>query len=839
MKKISAVMALLLVLSIVLSMTACTGKTDTYELKQRPETVEHGAIGMDNVMDISSISRLNDNVFSYGSSSYNRENTNNDGFTSGNFLYVDDEGRYVVCDAKGTGVVTRIWMLGNATNAHTNHINIYVDGELIVDMSYYEFISGRKSPFDDVFCVSDPANGGVSVCYLTMEFEESIYIAMTEPNGFWQVDYYLVDDVDGVISSMSGKENYTAEKILLTSLGQPLAGYTDTFQKSITAKSGKTTNVLELQGPKQISYIELSVEGLKLPEDKEDRTNQNFRAVLNGLKLLIQWDGEKTPSVDAPLSLLCGTGSLGYNWDTQALMYGIKDENTLYFYFPMPFEKSAKVSIENTTDADVNLDVNIGYCNVNSDFYNVGYFKTAYNNYYTFCQDPFEAVMLDVEGSGKVVSIQENVFGQVGNVWYEEGDHRFYIDGSITPQMIGCGTEDFYNGCGYFIRHNDDGAKLGLYSRMFSGYTNYLSLYDGENAVLNEGISVYRTMVTDSINFRNGIKLTFEHGGGEFSRSPQRSWNTNQTAGYEVLVCYYHQPVTKMTVTDSFSVTDAGAAAAHSYVSAGDESYELTSAYYGSFFMLQENKQFAKTSGEISFTMALDGENYGAILYRIYDQYELNMGADVYVDGEYVGLWYFAEQNTTYRFADSFFNIPERFTAGKTSVSIRLVPVDGCTWNASEYKLYSRVDKLVEKDTPVSGKVYNISSGKKYLDHVDSEFDLGGTYASEPVTAQKKSGKVEQDFRLIEYTDGTFFIIGQGSGTLLSQNDTDVIRKMYPNSKLSDSERWELIPSGKGYLIRNVASGQYITISGNSLKMTGKGTVFTFTEVTERKLCLF
>lgn len=841
MKKLSVVIALLMVLSMALSMTACSKnnkETYRYELKQRPETVEHGSIGMGNILDISSISRLNDNVFSYGDSSYNRENTNNDGFTNGNFQYVDDQGRYVVCDAKGKGVVTRIWMLVNHTNGNTNHINIYVDGELLVDMSFNDFIAGQKPPFNKVFCVRDGAGGGVHVCYLAMEFEESIYIAMTEPNGFWQVDYHMVDDVDSQITSMTGNEKYTAEEMVLTSLGQSLAGYTDVFKESITVKAGKTVDVLHLDGPKQISYMELKIDGLKLPDNLEDRTNQNLRELLNGLKLVINWDGNPDPAVDAPLGMLCGTGSLGYNWKTQGLMYGIKDDGTLYFYFPMPFEKSADIAIKNSTGTNVNIDVNIGYCDVKSDFYNIGYFTTEYNNFYTYCQDPFEAVMLDVEGSGKVVSIQENVFGQVGNVWYEEGDHRFYIDGGITPQMIGCGTEDFYNGCGYFIRYNDDGAKLGLYSRMFSGYTNYLSLFDGENAILNEGISVYRTFVTDPINFRDGIKLTFEHGGGEYSRNVQRTWNTNQTAGYEVLVCYYYQPVTKMSVTDSFSVTNKTEASAHSYTSAGDTAYELKSSYYGSFFMIQETKNFAATTGEISFTMKLDQNNYGAILYRIYDQLELNMGADVYVDGEYVGQWYMPGQNETYRFADSFFNIPERFTTGKSSVTIRLVPKD-CTWNASEYKIYSRVDRLVEKDTPVSGKVYTISSGKKYIDHVDSEFDMGGSYASNPVAAAKKSGKVEQDFRLIEYTDGTFFIIGQGSGTLLSQNDSDVIRKMYPNKKLGDSERWELIPSGKGYLIRNVGSGQYISIDGSSLKMTDKGTVFTFTEVTERKLCLF
>lgn len=811
-----------------------------WQLKPRPERVEHGAVGLDTLTSISSLAALNDGLYTYGTSSYNRDNTNDDGFSGGNFLYVDEQGRYVVCDAKGKGMVTRIWMLSNLVDGNESHIQVYIDGgeEPVIDMSYNEFISGRKAPFNDTFCVQSPI-GGVHVCYLPMAFEESIYVVMTRPNAFWQVDYLLADESTEGIASMTGDEDFSAKALVMDNAGERLARYTGSYTGELTAKAGKTAKVTSLEGPGRISYVEFKVDGLKLPEELDERGSDNFRDVLNGLRLVIRWDGEGAPSVDAPFSLLFGMGSFGYNQPVNALMYGVKEDGTLYCYFPMPFEKSAEISVRNEGGGDVKLSADIGYCEVEDNFYNAGYFTTAYKNFYVYCQDPFEAVMLDVPGTGKVVSIQENIFGQVGNVWYEEGDHRFYIDGSITPQCIGTGTEDFYNGAGYFIKNDDTGAKLGLHTLPFSGYTNYYTSFDAGEALLNEGVSCYRTFVTDAINFRNGIRLTFEHGGGEFSRSATRSWNTNQTAGYESLVCYYYQPVVKMNQTDAFAPADQAAASGHGYSAAGEERYTLESAFYGSFFMMEHARDFVRGSGEISFEMALDEANYGAVLYRVYDQQELNLGAAVYVDGEYAGEWYKAGQNGTYRFADDYFPIPARLTAGKTSVTVTLRPNTASPWNAAQYVMYSLTDRLLEQTQLTSGDVYTISAGGKYLDHVDSEFDLGGSYKSQPVTVEKKSGAVEQDFRLIRYTDGTWFIIGQGSGTLLSQYEGAVIRKMYPNSQLGDSERWELIPEGGGYLLRNAGSGQYLAVSGGALAMAEKGTAFTFAEVTARKLCVF
>ena len=145
-RKLMSVLALLLVASVVFSMAGCSKKTakedPAYVLKQRPETVTYGSVGIDNLTAISSIYQLNDNIYTYGDGSYCRENTNDDGFTSGNFQYVDDQGRYVICDAKGSGMITRIWMLGTAVNARESHLQVYIDGEEVPTIE-----AGAEVPF--------------------------------------------------------------------------------------------------------------------------------------------------------------------------------------------------------------------------------------------------------------------------------------------------------------------------------------------------------------------------------------------------------------------------------------------------------------------------------------------------------------------------------------------------------------------------------------------------------------------------------------------------------------------------------------------------------------------
>ena len=838
MKRILKITSIILCSTLLIALVGCKkNKEDNkvnYELLERPENIKEGVLGSSAVSNTNTLPYLNTSAIGYGDGSYSPMNTNSDGFNSDNFLYKDGD-KFVIADIKGKGVFTRLWILAvGVTNQ--DYISFYVDGELVIEDTYANIVSGSNVKIGKTFAVSEN-KGCYRVIYLSMNFEESFRIELDAPFGFWQVDYYLVDDPNNLITKTTFAEDYAKEAILLANMGEPTVGYSKTFDSDITVKANKSASVLSLDGPKQLSFLQFKIDGLELKVDKTHH-EESFRDILNGLHLRIYWDGESNPSVDAPLSLLSGVGSFGYNQKMESFMYGIKDD-TIYFNFPMPFRKSAKVEIYSTYNSDITLGVKIGYSDFKDSFYNVGYFTTCYSNYYIPYQDPFEAVMLNVKGSGKVVSIQENIFGNVGDVLYEEGDHRFYIDESPVAQYIGTGTEDFYNGSGYFFDAYSNKNKEGLNSFHFFGYTNYFNKVEGDEVF--DGVSMYREMVTDPINFRNGIIMTFEHGGGEYNKKPSRGMNSNQTAGYEVLVCYYYQPVTKMNESDRVDLSDSTSISNHSLsFQETPETYNVESGYYGSFSFIESTKSYTKSASTTTFKMKLESDNYGAILYRGYDAEVFNQGAKVYVDNELVGEWYRAGGNEYFRHTDGYFMIPESFTKGKTEIEIKIVSDTTNPWTASEYVLYSRCDRVLESyEFLKSGDVYTISNKKLFLDATDNVSDIPGDTIYSPVLSKNNNDSVEH-FRLFKYYDGSFFIVNSKTGTCLGVNNGNIECRVYPNKSISLNETWNIIKDKDGYLIQNAVTKEYLLIKGSTLVLSkDKGTSFTFTKVNERVDLLF
>ncbi len=826
MKKISLITLLILSLVVIPMLTSCDKNKENkkeYEIEERVENIEYGVMGMEAISNTKKMAYLNPNVFNYGDGSYSKENTNSDGFLNDNFLYIEDD-MYVICDVKGKGMLTRMWALAYHVNGN-NKFYFYLDGELVIEDTYNNIINGTNPKIEKAFATYEPKGTFVEF-YFSIKFESSLKIMMDAPFGFWQVDYALVDDATDNFTKTTFEEDYKVESIILSNLGNPTVSYASTFNNDFNIKANNKIEVLNLEGPKQISFIQVKIDGLNLTEDFTYQ-KESYRDLLNGLKLKMYWDQEDTPSVDAPFALLFGAGSFGYNHKVKSFMYGINGD-TLYLNFPMPFKKNAKIEILNEYTKDVNLSVKIGYSDFKDSFYNVGYFTTNYSNYYIPYEDPFEAVMLNVKGTGKVVSIQENIFGSVGDVLYEEGDHRFYIDGAKVAQMIGTGTEDFYNGAGYFLDSTTGKSKEGLNSLNFCGYTNYF--FKTEDNVTSNGVSMYREFVTDPINFRNKILMTFEHGGGEYDRRPNRTMNLNQSAGYEVLVCYYYKPLTKMSITDEINLSSNSDITSHNYLS-NSESYNVTSAFYGSFSILKEEKTFFKTSEEISFNMKLAKDNYGAVLYRIYDAINIE-DALVYVDDMLAGEWYKPYTNTFFEFADSYFVINEKYTKNKDEIKIKIVPVGENPWSSSSYVLYSMCDRALEEDTFKTGDIYSISSKNKYL---SADFDImENDYLGTLTLVNNISGSGEY-FRLFKYHDGSYFIINNKNGSLLGANSGKIECRIYPNRSISKAETWIIEESKKGYYLKNALTNEYLNINNNELVLSNKGTEFNFEFIDIRK----
>lgn len=705
---------------------------------------------------------LDSRNFPYGTSGYSRAGTNDDGFSCRNFLYTDETG-HVICDVQGKGQISRIWLLANAPAEDTSPdwIRIWIDGEMVCQMPYNSFIESRTAPFLPPFSVFEPC-GCVRVCNLPMAFSKSVKIACTRAKGFWQVDWQLFGEGD----VKPFDPDHIASGVVLTQVTKnPNRNSGSEVVYALTLAAGEAKEMKHLGGG-VLNGIRIACDGLD-------------RDVLNSLWVKIHWDGQKEAAVEAPFGLFFGMGNLGCDHKTQSLMFGMDDHNVLYHYFPMPFWKSAKITVENRGKKETEMKLCLQLSDALADREKAGYFRTEYRNFYVPHEDPFEAVLLSVGGSGKVVAVQENMVGNEGDAWFEEGDHRFYIDGLKVPSLIGTGTEDFYNGAGYFI--NEKGVpKLGLNSNAFSGYTGYIRTEkDGRTW---EATAMYRVMIHDALEFRNGITIAFEHGGGEFADEP--NWNSLQNVGYESLVSYYHRPQASVCRVDRVDAE-------------GLPRKTVRSAHFGRGYLFQYEKSFYYLDQAITLQFCL-GASHGALLRRSFDCQQRAKAA-VWVDGEYAGIWQCSEKNEFFRFSEDQFYIPATFTAEKEKICVTLEPLEG-PWNFETIDLYAFCETEAAPDW--NGRIYRLAEGC--------------------------------DFRLVTEHRGLYCLVNNQNGMILA-DDGELSYCAKVTGNLDERHCWEVTADVQGFAIRNTASGRYLVANQSALALSEQMAVLPVTEVTARK----
>jgi hypothetical protein len=182
---------------------------------------------------------------------------------------------------------------------------------------------------------------------------------------------------------------------------------------------------------------------------------------LKRIVLRIYWDGEATPSVEAPIGDFFGLG-LGdyYSWQSELLSVG--SENSLNSFFPMPFQRHAKVTVTNEGKQPIgSFYYNIDY-QTDSHPLPIGtlYFHAQYRqaqpnhgwtNNWTTNGDPLvddkrnlngqdNYVWMEAKGSGQFVGVVMSVM-QNQDGWWGEGDDMFFVDDDAAPAISVVGPE--------------------------------------------------------------------------------------------------------------------------------------------------------------------------------------------------------------------------------------------------------------------------------------------------------------------------------------------------------------------------------------------------------------
>jgi hypothetical protein len=259
---------------------------------------------------------------------------------------------------------------------------------------------------------------------------------------------------------------------------------------------------------------------------------------LRKLVLRMYWDGEKEPSVEAPLGDFFGMGhGLTRNFAAGPLAMSPQDGRAFNCFFPMPFDSRARITIENGCESHANFYFYVDYEETRLPAADCGRFhaqwrreadtagwapKTpgildrekanvpgeppwlpaAWLRKNTTGADNY--VILDARGRGKYVGCNLNidVFDRQANDWYGEGDDMIFIDGeSWPPSLHGTGTEDYFN-------------TAFCPSQEFCTPWHGITLYSGDQAGFRWGgkNSLYRYHINDPVHFEKSILVTIEHG---------------------------------------------------------------------------------------------------------------------------------------------------------------------------------------------------------------------------------------------------------------------------------------------------------------------------------------
>ena len=251
----------------------------------------------------------------------------------------------------------------------------------------------------------------------------------------------------------------------------------------ISMAPGKKVTIFNAEGPGMIVRMWFTI----------DSRDPYF---LRRIVIRMYWDDEPKPSVEAPIGDFFGCGIKYTPYMSQYL--GMTSGGYLC-YFPMPFERKARIEITNETKQEVfgffyQVDYQKFEGALASD---VAYFHAQWNRSIRTNYDS-NFVILKAEGKGHLVGVNLNIQSYDGGLGFLEGDDMINVDGEKRPSIHGTGTEDFFSG-GWYFSHGE-----------FAGPYNGL-IY--KNDTLGQ-IAAYRLYILDPIPFKKNIKVSIEHGHG-------------------------------------------------------------------------------------------------------------------------------------------------------------------------------------------------------------------------------------------------------------------------------------------------------------------------------------
>lgn len=237
--------------------------------------------------------------------------------------------------------------------------------------------------------------------------------------------------------------------------------------------------------------------------------------------LRMYWDGEQTPSVQAPLGDFFGMGhGITKNFVSAPLQMSPQDGQGMNSWWPMPYGNGARITVTNECDTVLILYYYVDYETYDTLPEDMLRFHAQWHRECPTAGTPdpqnedhnawcFEGENLDgrnnylvlqAEGTGHYCGCNVNIHNLNPSGlwdWPGEGDDMIFIDGDTQPTINGTGTEDYVN-MAWCPTQEYNAPYHGL---ILGGRDNWKGK-----------ITYYRYHIQDPVMFEKDIRVTIEHG---------------------------------------------------------------------------------------------------------------------------------------------------------------------------------------------------------------------------------------------------------------------------------------------------------------------------------------
>jgi hypothetical protein len=257
---------------------------------------------------------------------------------------------------------------------------------------------------------------------------------------------------------------------------------------SIIIAAGETRILADIEGPGAITHIWMTPTG-------------NFRHSI----LRFYWEDSIDPSVESPVGDFFANG-WGEFAQVSSLPVCVNPGSGFNCYWEMPFHKHCRITITNIAPTEMTLYYSINYTltDVPDD---CAYFHAQFRRVNPLPYKQVYTILDGVNGWGHYVGTYM-AWGTNNNLWWGEGEAKFYLDDDMHPSIAATGTEDYFCGSYNFdpSPKHDGGYKT--FTTPYAGFPQIIRPSDDYNHQMRFGL--YRWHIVDPIRFEKNIKVEIQ-----------------------------------------------------------------------------------------------------------------------------------------------------------------------------------------------------------------------------------------------------------------------------------------------------------------------------------------